>query len=155
LAHTSSRPCSASILVAVSLSGVLAGCQRGPEVTTSVVFDDVTRTIITSNVTCAKQPDGGLVILVKEKATHTVRVLLSQRGRLVVKKVGLRYEGMAGYVEDAREVTGTKVDDTYTVSGRMPPNQGESQWHTFKIQTTCPGYLDASPSTRQPLILGP
>jgi uncharacterized protein (DUF58 family) len=34
-------------------------------------------------VTCTKQPDGGLVILVQEKPTHTVRVLLSQRGRLV------------------------------------------------------------------------
>jgi hypothetical protein len=29
----------------------------------------------------------------------------------------------------------------------MPPNPGESQWHTFKIQTTCPGYQDAPPPT--------
>jgi hypothetical protein len=27
----------------------------------------------------------------------------------------------------------------------MPPNPGESQWHTFKIQTTCPNYVDALP----------
>jgi hypothetical protein len=46
---------------------------------------------------------------------------------------------MAGLVADPREVTATKVDDTYTFSGRMPPNPGESQWHIFKIETTCPG----------------
>jgi hypothetical protein len=143
------------ILVAVSLSGALAGCQRGPEVVTSIVFDGETRSITTRNVVCTKQPNGGLVILVQDKPTRTVRVQLSQQGRLVVQKAGLRYEGMAGYVEDSREVSATKVDDTFTVSGRMPPNPLESQWHTFKIQTTCPGYLDAPPSPQQPLIGGP
>ena len=45
--------------------------------------------------------------------------------------------------------------DTYTVSGRMPPNQGESQWHTFKIQTTCRGYQDAVPHDTVPAIGAP
>jgi hypothetical protein len=54
---------------------------------------------------------------------------------------------MTGFVADPREVTASKADDTFTFSGRMPPNPGESQWHTFKIQTTCPGYQDALPPT--------
>ena len=52
---------------------------------------------------------------------------------------------MAGFVADSREVTATKVDNTFTFGGRMPPTPGESQWHPFKIQTTCPGYQDAPP----------
>jgi hypothetical protein len=58
---------------------------------------------------------------------------------------------MAGFVDDAQEVTATKVDDTFTFSGRMPPNPGEAQWHTFKIQITCPGYLDAPPPRDAPI----
>jgi hypothetical protein len=57
---------------------------------------------------------------------------------------------MAGLVADPREVTATKVDDTYTFSVRMPPNPGESQWHIFKIETACPGYQDAPPPTMNP-----
>ena len=40
---------------------------------------------------------------------------------------------MCGFVADSREVTATKVDDTFTFSGRMAPNAGESQQHMFKI----------------------
>jgi len=134
-----------SAAVVVLLLGGLVGCQRGPEVVTSIVFDGESRSITTTHATCTKQFDGGLVILMQDRPAHTVRIQLSQQGRLVVQKVGLRYEGMHGYVEDPREVTATKVDDTYTFSGRMPPNPGEAQWHTFKIQTTCPTYVDALP----------
>jgi Mycobacterium 19 kDa lipoprotein antigen len=132
--------CAASAVVLFSVA--LAGCQRGPAVVTSIVFDGETRSITTTNVVCTNQPDGGLVILVQDKPRHTVRIQLTQHGRLVVQKVGLRYDGMAGFVADPREVTATKVDDAYTFNGRMPPNPGEAQWHTFKIETTCPGYAD-------------
>ena len=40
---------------------------------------------------------------------------------------------MCGFVADSREVTATKVDDTFTLSGRVPPNAGESLRHMFKI----------------------
>jgi hypothetical protein len=40
-------------------------------------------------------------------------------------------------VADPHEVDATKVDNTYTFSGRMPPNAGENQWHLFKIEATC------------------
>jgi hypothetical protein len=132
------------------LFGGLVGCQSGPKVVTSIEFDGESRIITTSDVTCTRQPDGGLVILVQDNPRHTVRIQLTEHGRLVVRKIGLRHEALAGYVEDAREVTATKVDDVYTFSGRMPPNPGESQWHTFKIQTTCPKYVDALPTRRDP-----
>jgi hypothetical protein len=137
------------------LSGGLVGCQRGPEVVTSIVFDGDTRSITTTDVTCTTQPDGGLVILVQDKRRHMVRLQLSQQARLVVHKAGLRYDDMVGFVADPREVTATKVDDTFTFSGRMPPNPGESQWHTFKIQTSCPGYVDAPPPRLDPGIGAP
>jgi hypothetical protein len=137
------------------LSGGLVGCQRGPEVVTSIVFDGETRSITTTDVTCTKQPDGGLVILAQDKRRHMVRLQLSQQARLVVHKAGLRYDDMVGFVADPREVTATKVDDTFTFSGRMPPNPGESQWHTFKIQTSCPGYVDAPPPRLDPGIGAP
>jgi hypothetical protein len=143
LARTCSRAL-AHLAIPLLLSG-LVGCQSGPAVETSIVFDGENRTITTSNVTCTRQPDGGLVILVQDKPTHTVRVQLTEQGRLVVKKIGIRHETISGYVDDAREVTATKVDDAYTFAGRMPPNPGESQWHTFKVQTTCPNYVDALP----------
>ena len=138
--------CPASAVVGVLLSCALVGCDRGPQVVTTIEFDGATRSITTTDVLCTKQPDDGLVILVRDTPTRTARVQFTQQGRLVVQKAGLRYDGIAGFVADPREITATKVDDTFTFSGRMPPNAGESQWHTFKIQTTCPGYLDAPPS---------
>jgi Mycobacterium 19 kDa lipoprotein antigen len=124
---------------------MISGCQRGPEIQTSIVFDGVSRSITTADVICTKQPGGGLVIVVQDKPTHMVRAQLTEQGRLVVQKVGLRHEGLHGFVADSREVTATKIDDTFTFSGRMPPNSGELQWHTFKIQITCPAYVDAPP----------
>jgi hypothetical protein len=136
--------------VAVLLSAGLVACNRGPQVVTSIEFDGNRRTIETRDVGCTNQPTGGLVILVSGGPKRTVRIQLTQQGRLVVERVGLRYDDMAGFVADAREVTATKVDDTFTFNGRMPPNPGESQWHTFKIETNCPGYRDALPSGNPP-----
>ena len=143
--------CSMSTVVAVLLSGGLVGCHRGPQIVTSIVFDGATGNITTTRVVCTKQLNGGLVILVHDTPSRTVRVQLTEKGRLVVQKAGLRYEGMAGFVADPQEVTATKVDDTFTFSGRMPPNPGESQWHTFTIQTTYPTYLDARPTGGAPI----
>lgn len=135
----------ARAIVAVLIVVGLAGCNRGPEIATSIVFDGKSRTLTTKEVSCTRQPTGGLVIMVKDGAKRTVRAQLTQEGRLVVQKVGLRHDDISGFVDDPREVSATKVDDTFTFNGRMPPNPGESQWHTFKIETTCPGYQDALP----------
>ncbi len=140
---------SISTIVTVLLSVALIGCNRGPQVVTSIEFDGKSRSIATSDVVCTKQLNGGLLIVVDGGTKRTVRVQLTQLGRLVVQKAGLRYDDMAGFVAEPKEVTATKVDDAYTFSGRMPPNPGESQWHLFKIETACPGYQDAPPPTME------
>ena len=124
---------------------VICGCDRGSTAVTTVVFDGTTQTI-TGQVSCTAQPDGKLVILVNEEGGRkSIRVLLGHDARLVVHKVGLRYLDAAGYVADPGEVVATKVDDTYTFTGRMPPNPGENQWHLFKIEATCDDVKPVSP----------
>lgn len=138
--------------VAVLLSWGLVGCyHRGPQVETSIKFDGETRTITTNHVACIRQLDGGLVILVTESQTRMFRAQLTVQGHLVVQKAGLRYDNLAGYVEDPGEVTATKVDDAFTFSGRMPPNPGESAWHIFTVQTSCPAYRGVLPSGPPPV----
>jgi hypothetical protein len=133
--------------VAALLSLLACSCDREPSSDTTVTFDGRTETI-TGQVECTRQPDGKLVILVNEDGgKKMVRVLLSDVGRLVVHKAGLRYVDIAGYVADPREVVATKVDDTYTFSGRMPPNAREVASHLFEIKTTCPYVKDAPAPT--------
>jgi hypothetical protein len=144
-------------LAAVLGTMLIAGCESGTPTVTSIVFDGEPHSIDTGKVVCTRQPNGGgLVILVQGKSSQLVRIQLTQVGRITVQKVGLRYnDDVTGFIADPQEVTGVKVDDTYTVSGRMPPNQGESGWHTFKIQTTCRGYQDAVPHDTVPAIGAP
>jgi hypothetical protein len=131
---------------------VTCSCARPSTSVTTVDFDGTTHTI-TGKVLCTTQPDGKLVILVNENGGRkSVRVLLSQDARLVVHKVSLRYLDAAGYVADPDEVVATKVDDTYTFTGRMPPNPGENQRHLFKIEATCDDVKPFSPP--QPGIAG-
>ncbi|HEY6575348.1 MAG TPA: lipoprotein LpqH [Mycobacterium sp.] len=143
LSATGRVPFGVAALLLVPL--LTCSCNDEPGSVTTVVFDGTTQTI-TGHVACTSQPDGKLVILVNEDGgKKTIRVLLSARGRLVVEKAALRYLDHSGYVADPREVVATKVDDTYKFSGRMPPNAGESQWHLFEIEATCPFVKDAPP----------
>ena len=131
---------------------VICSCAPPSTSVTTVVFDGMTYTI-TGKVSCTAQPDGKLVILVNENGGRkSIRVLLSHDARLVVQKVSLRYLDAAGYVADPGEVVATKVDGTYTFTGRMPPNPGEKQWHLFKIEATCEDVKPFSPP--QPGIAG-
>ncbi len=142
----------------VVLLGVLliSACESGTPTVTSIVFDGEAHSIDTGKVVCTRQLDGGgLVILAQGKSGQLVRIQLKQAGHITVQKVGLREGDATAFIADPKEITGIKVDDTYTVSGRMPPNPGESQWHTFKIQTTCPGYQDAVPHDTVPAIGAP
>ena len=107
-----------STIVTVPLLGALIGCQQGPQVVTSIVFDGESRSITITDVFCTNQLNGGLVILVQDTPTRTVRVQLTQQGRLVVQKAGLRYGDMTGFVADPREVTASKADDTFRWSVR-------------------------------------
>jgi hypothetical protein len=131
---------------------VTCSCTRPSTSVTTVVFDGTTHTI-TGDVLCTAQPDGKLVILVNENGGRkSIRVLLSHDARLVVHKAALRYLDDAGYVADPDEVVATKVDDTYTLTGRMPPNPGEREWHLFTIEATCKDVKPFSPP--QPGIAG-
>ncbi|MBI3213021.1 MAG: lipoprotein LpqH [Mycobacterium sp.] len=132
--------------IVLALSGGLLGCEKAAPVVTLIEFDGERRSIEATAVTCTRQPGGGLVIVAHDGTKRSVRIQLTQLGQLVVQKAGLRYEELSGYVANPSEVTATKVDDTFTFSGRMPPNSGESQWHVFRIETTCPGYRDAPPA---------
>ena len=143
LSATGRVPFGIAALVLVPM--LTCSCTQEPGSVTTVVFDGTTQTI-TGRVACTSQPDGKLVILVNEDGgKKTIRVLLSEQGRLVVEKAALRYLDHAGYVADPGEVVATKVDDTYKFSGRMPPNAGESQWHLFEIEATCPFVQEAPP----------
>lgn len=108
-----------------------------PEVVTTLVFDGRTESI-EGTVTCTIQPNGKLVIFASEGRVRSIRVLLRPKPRLVAEKVSVRYLDVNGYVSDPGEVDATRFDDTYRFTGRMPPNAGETQWHRFEIQTTCP-----------------
>ena len=61
-----------STIVTVPLLGALIGCQKGPQVVTSIVFDGESRSITTTDVFCTHQLNGGLVILVQDAPPPTV-----------------------------------------------------------------------------------
>ena len=60
-----------STIVTVPLLGALIGCQQGPQVVTSIVFDGESRSITTTDVFCTNQLNGGLVILVQDNANRS------------------------------------------------------------------------------------
>lgn len=37
-------------------------------------------------------------------------------------------------------MTAIKVDDAYTITGRMPADDRGTGWRQVKIEITCPGY---------------
>ena len=125
---------------------MLVGCsfERGTADVTTVVFDGQTQTI-TGQLSCTAQPDGKLVILALD-GQSTMRVLLRREHQLVVEKVGLRLPGAKGFTDSSDEVWATKVDDSYTISGRMPPNPGEVAGHQFKIETVCRNEVPLPPA---------
>lgn len=117
----------------------------GPAEATTVVFDGQQQTV-TGSVTCTALPDGNLLILVDDGKHNTVRALLARKYQLVVERIGLRVGEAHGFTESPSEVWATKVDDVYTISGRMPPNTGETASHQFTIETRC---VREVPATQQ------
>jgi len=139
---------SAALLVVTLVS---CSSNRGSSDVTTIIFDGQTHTI-TGDVTCTAQPDGKLVILAADGVQKTVRVLLRREHHLVVEKVGFRFLDASGFTDDSSEVWATKVDNTYKINGRMPPNTGEVTFHQFEIETTCrdeipPPYAPPPPSS--------
>jgi hypothetical protein len=121
----------------------MIGCSfnRGSSDVTTVVFDGDQYTI-EEPVSCGVQPDGKLLINApsdprSEGGKKLIRVLLTEDYRLVVEAAGFRFLGVRGFTDDSSEMWATKVDTTYTVTGRMPPDDGGTAWHQFKIEVTC------------------
>ena len=123
---------------AALLLATMVGCSsnRGSPGVTTVVFDGQTYTI-NGPVSCVEQSDGGLLINAADGGKKLIRVLLGQQNRLVVKAVGFRFLAVGGFTDDSNETWATKVDGTYTISGRMPPDDGQTAAHQFKIEVTC------------------
>jgi hypothetical protein len=128
------------------LLGALLGCSvdHGPSQETAVVFDGQSETL-NGPVTCTAQPNGKLVILAVAEDQKMVRVLLRRQHQLVVEKVGVRIGSTRGYTADSGNMWATKVDDDYTINGRMPPDAGEATWHDFTIDVRCRS--EATPET--------
>jgi hypothetical protein len=133
LAGQSVLAASAAVLLVTLVSCSSNGGSSG---VTTIIFDGQTHTI-NGQVTCTAQPDGKLVILAADGGQKSVRVLLRRAHQLVVERVGLRFLEASGFTDDSSEVWATKVDNTYKINGRMPPNTGEMTWHQFEIETTC------------------
>jgi Mycobacterium 19 kDa lipoprotein antigen len=116
----------------------LVGCSsnRGSPGVTTVVFDGQTYTI-SGQVSCVKQSDGKLLINAAEGGKKLIRVRLGQENRLVVEAAGFRFLAVGGFTDDSNEAWAAKADNTYTISRRMPPDDGQTAGHQFKIEVTC------------------
>nr|MDT0525646.1 hypothetical protein [Streptomyces sp. DSM 41633] len=57
----------------------------------------------------------------------------------VVTAAGFHIPEGSGFTQDSQEMTAIKVDDAYTISGRMPAEEGRG-WRQVKIEIACPGY---------------
>ena len=134
---------SAAVAVPVAL---VAGCSAESGEQTALVFDGQSYTI-DGPVSCTRQVDRRLVIIapvapkwgggVPGRGRRLIRVELTDEARILVKQAAIRIDDIRGFVNDPAEMWATKADNTYTINGRMPPAQGETGSHQFKIEVTC------------------
>jgi hypothetical protein len=136
---------------AALLLATMVGCSSNPGSpgVTTVVFDGKTYTI-NGEVSCVNQRDGKLLINAAEGAKKLIRVRLGQQNQLVVESAGFRFMAVNGFINDPNEAWATKVDDTYTITGRMPPDDGQTAWHQFKIEVTCAQVEEFRPRPPRP-----
>lgn len=137
---------------AVALSALLVACAPGDLPNVTVVLDGQSQTLKAA-VTCTDQPDGALLIFAappNSRGKKLVRVLLSRDFRLVVHSVGIRLDDIAGFTDDSDALTATKVDDTYDIVGRMPPDAARADWLGFEIEVTCAAYVPAVTNVEPP-----
>jgi hypothetical protein len=137
---------------AALLAVTLVGCSSngGPPQDTTVIFDGQTYTIHAA-VNCAMTRNGKLAISANtERGKKLIAVSLTRDPPLVVNSVGFRHFNVRGYTNNPSELFATKVDNTYTISGRMPPEEGETAAHQFKIDVACPKITEYTPGYRPP-----
>jgi hypothetical protein len=133
------------IPVVLGLAFMVTGCSlpHGPPEVTTVVVDGRSQSI-TGPTECIAQPGGGLLILANGKGHDRLRALLDRTGRLTLVKVSLRVGDTRGYSENSAEMSATRADGLYTISGSIPPNEGEVAAHQFQIQVTCTSEISAN-----------
>ncbi|MGW4097316.1 lipoprotein LpqH [Mycobacterium sp. NPDC004974] len=121
---------------------LVAGCAPGAGLSdVKIVIDGDVHTLA-AQVTCTRFPDGNLLIYASPSATNhrrSVRVMLATTHRLVVTAAGFHIPEGSGFTQDSQEMTAIKVDDVYTISGRMPAEAGPG-WRQVMIEIACPGY---------------
>jgi Mycobacterium 19 kDa lipoprotein antigen len=129
----SARAGTAALLV------TLVGCSSpsGPPQETRVVFDGQTYTIH-APVDCAINARGKLTISVRtDRGKKLISVVLTRDPPFVVNSVGFRHDDVRGYTNNSNELSAAKGDNMYTISGWMPPEEGETLGHQFKIDVIC------------------
>jgi hypothetical protein len=141
---------------AVIVLATLLGCSdaRKPEIT-KITFDGETYEI-DGYVSCVRQLDGGLLInapvpspsggLTPGGGKKLIRVELLEEPRIIVESAALRFDDVRGFTHATDEMWGAKVDDVYTINGRMPDADGP-EWHQFEIEVIC-SYVDTRFVTR-------
>ncbi|OBB11980.1 hypothetical protein A5761_02380 [Mycolicibacterium setense] len=138
---------------------LLVGCTSGAGMSEVKIVLDGDIHILTARVTCTKFPDGNLLIYASPSTTdhrRSVRVMLATAHRLVVTAAGFRIPDAHGFTKDPREMTAIKVDDAYTITGRMPADDRGTGWRQVKIEITCPGYQRPNgPSDPAPALGSP
>ena len=105
---------------------------------------------INGQISCVKESDGKLLINAAEGGKKLIRVQLGQENRPVVEAAGFRFNAVNGFTIDSDEAWATKVDNTYTISGRMPPGNGQIAAHQFKIEVTCERIEEFRPPPPRP-----
>jgi hypothetical protein len=132
---TGQRVLAAGTVVLATLVGC-ADNQQPPQDTT-VLFDGTTYTIH-APVNCAMAANGRLNIgATAERGKKLIAVSMTREPPLVVYSVGFRDFNIRGYTNNPAEVFATKVDNAYTISGWMPPEDGEQKGHQFEFEVTC------------------
>ena len=79
-----------------------------------------------------------------------MHAVLTRGYPLVVKAIGFRHFDVRGFTNNSNEASATKVDDTYTISGQMPPEEGERAGHKFLVEVTCLEIQEYTPKYRGP-----
>ena len=123
---------------------VTAGCSPKPSEVTRIVLDGQPHSF-TGGVRCFVQPGGDLLILANGPQHAMVRMLLSRQHQLVVDKVGFRVDDTRGFTDVADEMWASRVDDSYTINGHLPPNPGETAAHPFTMESRCRDEVPAPP----------
>ncbi len=137
------RVLTAGVVILVTTTGCSAS---GPSAPTTVVFDGESYTI-DGSTSCVRQPDGRLAInapavskltgVPADGGKRLIRVVLTDGRRLVVESAGVRMGEHRGFSDVSDEMWATKADNTYTINGRMAPDDGTTTPHQFKIEVTC------------------